>query len=53
MDPITIFLLAFFHLNLAVDSEGKCLVDDIHCIIKRTKYMVETKIKESFNLFYT
>ena len=48
MDPITIFLLAFylFYMNWANDSEEKCLVDVIQCIKKRTKYMVVAEIKE-------
>ena len=47
MTPITIFLLAFylFHLNWAADSDGKCLVDVIQCIIKEPKYMVVAEMK--------
>ena len=42
----SIILRSIFYLNLANDSEEKCLVDVIQCIKKRTKYMVVPEIKE-------
>ena len=51
MDSITIFLFAF--LFISSDSEGRCLVDAIQCISKRTKYMVVAEIKETIYFFDT